>query len=128
MAQHNELGKQGEDAAVEFLMNLGHRILARNYRFGKAEVDIISAEKNMTVFTEVKTRSTEYFGYPEESVDKKKRTLMRNAAEEFMYQNKLESPVRFDIISVLNQNDKLEIFHIPDAFLSEMDNTGIADE
>jgi putative endonuclease len=127
MAQHNQLGKQGEDAAVEFLQSHGHQILVRNYRFSRAEIDIISTEKDMVIFTEVKTRSTEYFGFPEESVDKKKRTLMRKAAEEFMYQHKLDSPVRFDIISVLNQNNKLEIFHIPDAFLNESDSIDLSD-
>ena len=127
MAQHNQLGKQGEDAAVEFLQARGHRILARNYRFGRAEIDIVSTENNMVIFTEVKTRSTEYFGYPEEAVDKKKRTAMRKAAEEFMYQNKSDSPVRFDIISVLNQNNKLEIFHIPDAFINEGDWAGLSE-
>ena len=58
MAKHNELGKEGEKAAVEFLRKAGHEILAQNYRFSRAEVDIISKEENIIVFTEVKTRST----------------------------------------------------------------------
>ena len=127
MAQHNQLGKQGEDAAVAFLQTKGHRILARNYRFGRAEIDIVSTDKDMVVFIEVKTRSTEYFGYPEEAVDKKKRAAMRKAAREFMYQNKLDSPVRFDIISILNQNKKFEILHIPDAFANEADWGGLSE-
>ncbi|HWB62541.1 MAG TPA: YraN family protein, partial [Chitinophagales bacterium] len=92
MASHNDLGKQGERAAADYLLQLGHTILAQNYRFGRAEVDIISNEKGVIVFTEVKTRSSTQFGLPEEFVDKKKRKLLHSAAGEYMYQNKIETP------------------------------------
>lgn len=121
MASHNELGKQGEDAAVEFLLNNGHEILVRNYRFKKAEVDIISKHGKHIVFTEVKTRSNDAFGHPEEFVDKKKRLLMKNAADEFMHQQKLDAEIRFDIISVSNEKRELKIYHIQDAFFHEED-------
>lgn len=121
MAKHNDLGKQGEDAAVEFLQNNGHEILIRNYRFKKAEVDIVSKHGKHIVFTEVKTRSTDAFGHPEEFVDKKKRLLMKNSADEFMYQQKLDAEIRFDIISVSKEKDELKIYHIPDAFFHEED-------
>lgn len=119
MAKHNELGKQGEQAAVEFLQQHGHKILVQNYRFGKAEVDIISNDGGIVVFTEVKTRSTDYFGYPEESVDKKKRQKLREAAEEYIYQNGILAAIRFDIVSIINLNGKLKIYHIKDAFFNE---------
>jgi putative endonuclease len=128
MARHNDLGKKGEDAAAEYLLKLGHQILERGYRFGRAEVDIISIEKNMVVFTEVKTRSSEYFGYPEDAVDKKKKKLLLHAAEEFVVSHKLDLAMRFDIISVLSENENLKIFHIPDVFLGSMGDTGIGDE
>lgn len=121
MASHNELGKKGEDAAVEFLKAKQHEILARNFRFHKAEVDIISKAGNIVVFTEVKTRSSEKFGYPEEFVDKKKIRLMKEAAEEFMYQNNFQNEIRFDIISVTNEKGELKIHHIEDAFFYEDD-------
>ena len=119
MAEHNELGAKGENAAVEFLEQNGHQILTRNYKQGKCEIDIISREDAITVFTEVKTRSTDYFGYPEEAVDKKKRKKIRRAAEEYMFENKLDTEARFDIISVANLNGKLKIYHIKDAFFNE---------
>ena len=121
MASHNELGKQGEDAAIQFLQNNGHEILMRNYRFKKAEIDIISKHGKYLVFTEVKTRSNDAFGNPEEFVDKKKRLLMKSVADEFMHQQKLDADIRFDIISVNNEKGILKIFHIPDAFFHEDD-------
>ena len=121
MAKHNDLGKSGEDAAVEFLQNNGHQILIRNYRFGKAEVDIISKHVKFIVFTEVKTRSSSAFGNPEEFVDKKKRLLMKRAADEFMHQQKLDAEIRFDIISVSSEKGELKIYHIQDAFFHEED-------
>ena len=123
MAEHNELGTKGENAAVEFLQQNGHQILLRNYKHGKSEIDIISKEEAVIVFTEEKTRSTDYFGYPEEAVDKKKRKKIRRAAEEYMYENKLDTDVRFDIISIANLNGKLKIYHIKDAFFNEAEES-----
>jgi len=119
VAKHNELGKKGEDAAVAHLEQQGHAIVARNYRFGKAEIDIISQDGNAIVFTEVKTRSTDYFGYPEEAVDSKKRMLMKKAAEEFIYQHRIDADIRFDVISLTEQNGQLKIHHFKDAFFYE---------
>jgi putative endonuclease len=121
MAEHNELGAKGEDTAVEFLTSNGHLILARNYKHGKCEIDIISCEDNFTVFTEVKTRSTDYFGYPEEAVDKKKRKKIRRAAEEFMFEKGLDTNIRFDIVSITIVNGKMKVYHIKDAFFNEME-------
>jgi putative endonuclease len=119
MAEHNELGTKGENAAVEFLESNGHSIIARNFKHGKVEIDIISKDDWLLVFTEVKTRSTDYFGYPEETVDKKKRKKIKRAAEEYMFQNQLDDEVRFDIVSITNVNGKLKIYHIKDAFFNE---------
>lgn len=116
MASHNDLGKQGEDAAVEFLQNKGHEILVRNFRHSRAEIDIISREKGIVVFSEVKTRSTNRFGFPEEFVTKEKVLLMKEAAEEFLYRNKLETEVRFDILSVIISEKGVNIKHIEDAY------------
>ncbi len=122
MAAHNELGKLGEAAAQALLKQKGHQIMVCNYRFGRAEIDIISKENGLLIFTEVKTRSSEAFGYPEESVDRKKRRLMKEAAEEYMYQTGHEGELRFDIISVLLRQGKTEVHHIEDAFFQEDEN------
>ena len=121
MAKHNELGKQGEDAAVEFLQRNGHEILFRNYRLKKAEVDIISKDQKIIVFTEVKTRSSSTFGHPEEFVDRRKRLLMKRAADEYIYQQQSDAEIRFDIIAVSKENGELKIYHIKDAFFHEED-------
>ncbi len=116
MASHNDFGKQSEEKAAAFLTSRGHEILQQNYRFGRAEVDIISRLEGIIVFTEVKARSTERFGYPEEFVGKEKMKLMKQAAEEFMYRNNFDCEVRFDIISVTPVKGELKVHHIEDAF------------
>jgi putative endonuclease len=119
MARHNETGKAGEASALKFLQDAGHLILAQNYRHARAEIDIISKENNLIIFTEVKTRSSNFFGFPEQSVDRKKRKLIQLAAEEFLFQNKLDCEMRFDIISISLESGKPKIFHIKDAFFNE---------
>lgn len=116
MAQHNETGKKGEIAAANFLLKKGFEILAANYRFKKAEIDIIAKQNNVITFVEVKTRSTDFFGFPEEFVDKKKQQLIAKAAAQFIEENKILGELRFDIISVIETKEQLEIRHIEDAF------------
>ena len=124
MAEHNELGKKGEKAAIDFLRSLGHEILMENYRFKRAEIDIISKDGFIIVFTEVKTRTSNKFGYPEESVGRDKMKLMKEAAEEFMYQNNHDCEVRFDIVSITVVKEELKLHHIPDAFFYEENDRG----
>ena len=116
MAAHNELGKKGEDMAVEYLINKGHRIIARNYRYDKAEVDIISIVGTTVVFTEVKTRSTDRYGYPELHVKERKRQMLRDAMDYYLSENKVKEEARFDIIAITLKSDSLDIHHIEDAF------------
>ncbi len=118
MAQHNIIGKEGEAFAVEFLKNKGHEILACNYRFEKAEIDIISKHQNLIIFTEVKTRSSSNFGFPEESITKKKQQLVSNAALHFMEGNNLKNEIRFDVISLTKSKTSYDVFYIEDAFFS----------
>jgi putative endonuclease len=119
MARHNELGKKGEEKAIAFLTSLGHVLIATNYRAGRDEVDIITRHHNTIVFTEVKTRSTDYYGKPEEFVDKKKRKAMKKVADAFMAEHKLDTDIRFDIVSIIDSHGDLNIYHIPDAFFDE---------
>lgn len=119
MAKHNDLGKVGEEKAIAHLISLGHVLLAANYRVGHDEVDIITSHGNFIVFTEVKTRSGNYYGYPEEFVDRKKRMAMKRVAEVYMSEHHSDADVRFDIISIHNYNGELKVYHIPDAFFNE---------
>ena len=82
-SEHLQLGKRGEDAAEEFLLAKGFHILFRNYRFQKAEVDIVASYKNLLVLIEVKTRRSNNFGNPEEFVSKRKQELFYEVSEAY---------------------------------------------
>lgn len=117
MADHNDLGNKAEDLAAEYLVKNGYRILVRNFRFKKAEVDIISEKDNLIIVTEVKARSTDFFILPQEAVTKGKIKSIVMAANHFMEEFNRDQEVRFDIISVLpDEKGNLEIEHIQDAF------------
>lgn len=116
MAQHNRLGEEGERLAQLYLLSKGHVILASNWRCGKIEVDLISDSGELIVFTEVKTRSTEAFGKPEEAVGEDKELAMINAADIYLRNLHLDVEVQFDIISVIINNEGVNLNHIEDAF------------
>lgn len=116
MKHHIETGKKGELLAVKFLENLGYTILHTNWRFRRFEVDIIAQMGQELVFVEVKTRNNISCGMPYESVDDRKRELLLQAAEAFLEVHQLELEVRFDIISILINNNNYQIEHIPSAF------------
>lgn len=119
MADHNDFGKIAEDLAVDFLVRNQYKILARNFRYLKAEVDIIAEFDNQIIIVEVKARNTDAFLEPQEAVNKKKIRLLISAASYYLEENNIDKEVRFDIISVLpNKQKTLEIHHITDAFQS----------
>ncbi|MDG1040189.1 MAG: YraN family protein [Polaribacter sp.] len=117
MAQHNELGKKGEQLAVDFLLQNNYKIIARNYRFLKAEIDIIARKKDVLVAIEVKTRSSIDYGNPQDFINPKKIKLLVSAMDNFVVENDLEVEVRFDIIAIVKQKNAFEIEHLEDAFL-----------
>lgn len=117
MADHNDLGKEAENLAAEYLLKNEYKILVRNFRFKKNEVDIIAEKDNLIVVVEVKARSTDFFILPQEAVTKGKIKSIVLAANHFMEEFNKNQEVRFDIISVLpDKKGNLEIEHIPDAF------------
>jgi len=117
MADHNDLGKKAEDLAAEFLQKNGYKILIRNFRFQKAEIDIIAEKDNIIIITEVKARSTDAFMLPHEAINKRKISLIVSAANHYLEEFSKTQEVRFDIISVLpDEKGKLIIEHIIDAF------------
>ena len=111
-----EKGKKGEDVAVEFLEGKGYKILARGWRMGSMEVDIIAEKEQWLVFAEVKTRYSDKFGGPWEAVNAKKRRNIIFAADCYIRRNNIDKNVRFDIISILQLNGKSEVQHMEDAF------------
>jgi putative endonuclease len=117
MAVHNEKGALGEQYACRFLEDRGYRILARNWRFGKDELDIIAGTAHELVIVEVKTRSNDQHGQPEEAVKKGKRRTMIRGANAYVAATPCELALRFDIVSViLHPAGKPYIHHITDAF------------
>ena len=116
MAQHNELGKKGEQKAVDFLLADGYDILERNYRFDKAEVDIIAKKDNTLAIIEVKTRSTTDFGNPQDFVKPKQIQRLVKAVDEYVTENALDVEVRFDIIAIVKNGNTFTVEHLKDAF------------
>ena len=101
MAKHNILGEKGEQLAVDFLIKNGYAILERNYRFSKAEVDIIAQIQNTLAVVEVKTRSSIDFGNPQDFVKPKQIQRLVKAVNEYVTINGLDVEVRFDIIAIV---------------------------
>ena len=116
MAQHNKLGKKGEQLAVDYLLQNGYDIVERNYRFDKAEVDIIAKIKDTLAIVEVKTRSTTDFGNPQDFVKPKQIQRLVKAVDEYVTVNNLDVEVRFDIIAIVKNGNTYDIEHLKDAF------------
>ena len=117
MARHHETGKRGEALAIEWLRKNGYEILEQNWRFSRAEIDIIARREGVLIFLEVKTRSTGQYGHPAAFVTPKKRRFLADAAQEYMRQAGHEWAFRFDIIAViLSKFRPPAIEHFPDAF------------
>ena len=116
MNKAHEIGRQGEAIALHFLGCKKHNILERNWRWQKAEIDIISEDEKTLVFVEVKTRSAERYGQPKEFVSLRKEALMKEAAEAYLEINELELELRFDIISIVLKNGTPKIEHLENVF------------
>jgi putative endonuclease len=115
---HIEKGRQGEALAVRFLEQKGWQIAAQNWRAGRGEIDIIAwAAERLLVFVEVKTRSYDAFGGPEDAVNARKQDLLLRTAGRYMESIDYDWEIRFDIVAIiLDKFGKAEIRHIEDAF------------
>ncbi len=116
MAEHNDLGKFGEELAVDFLEKNGYEILETNWVFDKAEIDIIAQKNGILAVVEVKTRSSIDFGLPQDFVKPKKIQLLVKAVNEYVIQNDLDVEVRFDIVAIHKEKPDFVIEHIEEAF------------
>lgn len=118
MAIHNELGKNGESLAVDFLKGKGYTILCQNWRHKQYEIDIIATKGKKLHFVEVKTRSSDFYGHPEDSVTKKKFRFLKNAADEYLFLNPGHKWIQYDIVSITFQKNGIpEYFLLEDVFL-----------
>ncbi|SMG17430.1 putative endonuclease [Marivirga sericea] len=110
-----KIGDKGEDFAVNILESKGYEILERNYRFKRAEIDIIALHQNLLIFIEVKTLNSFNHGYPEERVNQSKIDKLMEAAENYIYAINWQKDIRFDILSI-KLNEPAKYLHIEDAF------------
>ncbi len=116
MSEPHELGQKGEDHASVYLRNKGYRILFRNWKWGRNEIDIIAENKNFIVFVEVKTRSDNFQEHPRTAVTNEKQKSIIRAAEGYIKRFKIDKESRFDIITLVKKNEEFEIEHLEDAF------------
>ncbi len=117
MGKHNETGARGEQLAEVYLKDHGYEILHRNWRHGHKEIDIIALDGAMLVFVEIKARSDFRFGFPEESVDRRKQSHIRIAAAAFLEEFPDYRTVRFDVVAIVFSGGAIEeLKHLIDAF------------
>ena len=116
MAEFHELGQTGEVEAVKYLEGKGYKILMRNWKAGKHEIDIIAETNEFIVFVEVKTRSEDYLVNPSEAVTRDKQRSIIFAADTFIKRYNIDKESRFDIITVIKKGLSYQTEHIEDAF------------
>lgn len=114
-----QIGDLGEAIAKQFLITKGYEICNLNYRYRRAEVDIIAKYCDVLIFIEVKSKSYTFYGEPSESVTTAKERMYFDAANNYMVEYYWEGEIRFDIISiVLDEKDNHKITHFEDAFFA----------
>ena len=119
MAEHNELGKWGEQYAADYLQSIGYDIIERDWRIGHRDIDIIARTGDGTtvVFVEVKTRTSDVVTKPDDAVDIKKIRNIGYAANNYIKTKGIVDEVRFDIISIIGNNkENAQLEHIIEAF------------
>lgn len=116
MSDKIKRGNEGEQLAADFLVQKGFEIVERNYRYKRSEIDVIARIDNWLIFIEVKTRSSSYFGHPEEFVDSKKRKKILEGADHYLQETNWQGNVRYDIVSINLADGPPKVVHIEDAF------------
>lgn len=117
MARHNEIGKTGEALAATWLQQQGFTLLHRNWCYDHYEIDIVASKEKVLHFVEVKTRSSNTYGFPEEAVSRKKISNMMKCSEHFQLKNPQWKRVQFDILSINLQEQPPQYLFIEDIYL-----------
>jgi Predicted endonuclease distantly related to archaeal Holliday junction resolvase len=120
MATHNDTGKKGEDIAKQYLETNGYIVKHSNWRTGRYEVDIIAEKDNWLIFVEVKTRAANFLVNPIETINKKKKENLVEAARAYIRLYDWQGNSRFDIIGIIFEDNNHKIEHIEDAFFPTM--------
>ena len=116
MAQHLEYGSWAEEAAQAYLLKAGYAVLHRNYRYKRAEVDLIACKDKTLVFVEVKARGSSRYEWPEAAVTERKQALLLLAAQHYLEEVNWPGELRFDIMAITGRPSHYDIHHIEDAF------------
>ncbi|MCF8361284.1 MAG: YraN family protein [Prolixibacteraceae bacterium] len=117
MAKHNDLGEKGEEIAFHHLVKKGYKVLERNWRYDRAEIDIVARYNNQLVIVEVKTRSAAIYEEPRDAISNQKIRFLTNAAEAFINEKDIDCETRFDVIAIKWYGEgNYELNHIEDAF------------
>jgi putative endonuclease len=110
-------GKIGEDLAARFLEQNGFKIIERNYRFERGEIDLIAEEGEELVFIEVKMRRSPVFGAPEDAVTEEKQEQVHTVADGYLFEHNIDNRLcRFDVVAIEFKNEKADIRHLRNAF------------
>lgn len=118
MATHNDFGKEAEKISIEFLQKNNYQILEKNWRYHKAEIDIIAIDiqNNQLAVIEVKARTSDKIQPPENAINQTKKKLIITATDAYISQNNVSLEVRFDVITLLFTSQKWTINHLKNAF------------
>jgi putative endonuclease len=116
MAIHNIIGQKGEEIAIAYLQENGYRILSRNWRFKRIEIDVVAIKDDLLVVVEVKTRTYHFVENLSEIVTRKKQKSIIIAADAFINNRNLSNEVRFDIIFIVINGESYQLEHIKEAF------------
>jgi putative endonuclease len=112
-----DLGRAGEDAAAAFYRRHGFTVLERNFRCSEGELDLVARRGSLLVFCEVKTRSSERWGFPAEAVDWRKQARLRRLAGRWLVERRPQvCDIRLDVMAVVADPTGLRLTHVPDAF------------
>lgn len=116
MSKASELGRKGEELAVEHLKMIGYEILAINWFSHHLEIDIIAKDGDELVIVEVKARGSDSYEHPYEAVSNKKIRFLVNAAEAYILENDIRMNTRFDVISIVFSGRTFDLEHFKNAF------------
>jgi len=116
MAESHNLGQKGEDLAADYLKKAGYKILFRNWKWGKHEIDIIAEKDDLIVFAEVKTRTDDYHVHPVTAVTNAKQKSIIYSADGYLKKFNVSKESRFDVITIINKGESYQIDHIDGAF------------
>ncbi len=116
MALHLKFGREGEKAALDFLIEKGYMVLEVNYRLHPYEVDIIAMDGDWVVFVEVKTRQTDEYGHPIEFITGKKEQNLLKVADYYLQYKMPGREGRFDVITLFKREETFILEHFANAF------------